>query len=61
MVSASRDDSAKLFRANRAQFSDVSLRHIDEDEDVPEEGMPTVRGDDDMAGMSIHLRIVIYS
>lgn len=31
-------------RANRAQFADVSLRHVDEDEEVDEVSMPTVQG-----------------
>ncbi|KAL1412861.1 rRNA-processing protein utp21 [Vanrija albida] len=35
--------------ANKAQFSDVALRHIPEDEDVPEVALPTVQGVDDEA------------
>lgn len=37
-------------RANRAQFADVYLRHIDEDEDVPEIDVPTVQGITDNIG-----------
>lgn len=37
-------------RANRAQFADVYLRHIDEDEEVPEIGVPTVQGITDNTG-----------
>lgn len=33
--------------ANRAQFSDVALRHIPEEEDVPEIALPSVQGVDD--------------
>ncbi|RSH91126.1 hypothetical protein EHS25_010302 [Saitozyma podzolica] len=33
--------------ANRAQFADVTLRHIDEDEEVPEVGLPTILGEDE--------------
>jgi hypothetical protein len=39
-----------LLRANRAQFADVYLRHIDEDEEVPEIGVPTVQGITDNTG-----------
>lgn len=39
-------------RANRAQFADVYLRHIDEDEEVPEIGVPTVQGVTDNTGTS---------
>lgn len=39
-----------MFRANRAQFADVYLRHIDEDEEVPEIGVPTVQGVTDNTG-----------
>jgi len=31
-------------RANKAQFSDVALRHIDEDEEIIEVGLPGVEG-----------------
>jgi len=33
--------------ANKAQFSDVALRHIPEDDEVPEIALPTVQGVDD--------------
>ncbi|GMK53974.1 hypothetical protein CspeluHIS016_0105600 [Cutaneotrichosporon spelunceum] len=35
--------------ANKAQFSDIALRHIPEDEDVPEIALPSVQGVDDAA------------
>ena len=37
-------------RANKAQFTDVSLRHINEEDVVPEIGLPSVRGVDDDEG-----------
>ena len=40
------------FRANRAQFADVYLRHINEDDELPEIGVPTVQGVSDNIGMS---------
>jgi U3 small nucleolar RNA-associated protein 21 len=36
--------------ANKAQFSDVALRHIVEEEDVPEIAMPSVQGQDEDIG-----------
>jgi U3 small nucleolar RNA-associated protein 21 len=36
--------------ANRAQFSDVTLRHIEEDEEVPEVGLPSIVGEDAATG-----------
>lgn len=33
--------------ANKAQFSDIALRHIPEDDEVPEIALPTVQGVDD--------------
>lgn len=41
-----------MSRANRAQFADVYLRHINEDDDLPEIGVPTVQGVSDNIGMS---------
>jgi U3 small nucleolar RNA-associated protein 21 len=38
------------FRANRAQFADVYLRHINEDDEIPEIGVPTVQGVSDNIG-----------
>jgi U3 small nucleolar RNA-associated protein 21 len=35
--------------ANKAQFTDIPLRHIPEDEDVPEIALPSVQGVDDAA------------
>jgi hypothetical protein len=40
-------------RANRAQFADVYLRHINEDDDLPEIGVPTVQGVNDNIGKSV--------
>ncbi|KAK8858577.1 hypothetical protein IAR55_002806 [Kwoniella newhampshirensis] len=37
--------------ANKAQFSDVALRHISEEEDVPEIGLPSVQGLDEDAAI----------
>jgi hypothetical protein len=42
-----------MIRANRAQFADVYLRHINEDDDLPEIGVPTVQGVNDNIGKSI--------
>jgi U3 small nucleolar RNA-associated protein 21 len=42
--------------ANRAQFSDVALRHIDEDEEMPEVGLPTILGEDEANGESTRTR-----
>lgn len=36
--------------ANRAQFTDVALRHLEEDDDIVEVGLPTVQGLDADAG-----------
>ena len=47
----SRDMSLQLmYRANRAQFMDVALRHIDEDEEIVQVNMPTIQGDQDSNG-----------
>jgi U3 small nucleolar RNA-associated protein 21 len=40
-----------MIRANRAQFSDLSLRHINEDEPVPELALPSVQGEEDAIGI----------
>jgi U3 small nucleolar RNA-associated protein 21 len=42
-----------MTRANRAQFADVYLRHINEDDDLPEIGVPTVQGVNDNIGKSV--------
>jgi hypothetical protein len=39
-----------MCRANRAQFADVYLRHINEDDEIPEIGVPTVQGVSDNIG-----------
>jgi hypothetical protein len=44
-----------MTRANRAQFADVYLRHINEDDDLPEIGVPTVQGVNDNIGKSVPL------
>lgn len=48
-------------RANRAQFADVYLRHINEDDEVPEIGVPTVQGVQDDIGMSFLAFAVIHA
>jgi hypothetical protein len=48
-------DAGLMSRANRAQFADVSLRHVNEDEDIEEVSMPTVQGRTD-GGESIRHR-----
>lgn len=53
MVRASRRGSlgkALTCRANRAQFMDVALRHINEDEEIVQVNMPTIQGDQDSNG-----------
>jgi hypothetical protein len=47
-------------RANRAQFADVYLRHINEDDEVPEIGVPTVQGVQDDIGTSLFAAAVIH-
>ncbi|OCF43580.1 U3 small nucleolar RNA-associated protein 21 [Kwoniella heveanensis CBS 569] len=37
--------------ANKAQFTDVALRHLPEEEDVPEVGLPSVQGLDEDAAI----------
>ena len=52
MVSSERIDADQRLtgRANRAQFMDVALRHINEDEDIVQVSMPTIQGDQDSTG-----------
>jgi hypothetical protein len=49
----SRTTHKLMTRANRAQFADVYLRHINEDDDLPEIGVPTVQGVSDNIGESV--------
>lgn len=47
LATAHVDSLAVHLWANRAAFSDVALRHIPEEEDVPEIALPSVQGVDD--------------
>jgi hypothetical protein len=50
-------DARLMSRANRAQFADVSLRHVNEDEDIEEVSMPTVQGRTDGGEPIRHRRL----